>query len=432
MKLKTKVYTIILSIFLLLIVSCSQEIRCSEPLSLVNGSCCVDANHDNTCDVLATPLLEKEETSSQIEVEYGRIILNETQLEDMISRSNNQRYTFYTDSENPTHRISNQERHVDIETRSNRIYEPMEFMDAYGMVLWDGFTRYINQSRNQLLHIPLQSVDVKDYRSYTQRRMIIERLVRENAYKVEHGVVLEYQLLFFQYDQFGNYQGPWEESVIVYKVYCSPEYIVILRPEGVEGERDIGGVDSATALSNFDLEMDRLRPRMLSRAEAILEYCSPSQSFFTELESISTENKEVYAYDERIYLERFATINTSFGVELEYRPVAGKKVKLYKVSVGFTNNDLIPLEGPLYLDIRASADGKGNFEVASDKRFVTRILVQDSFERSFEPLRDIEFMNNISFDVRLYRESDNAVIRPYLITFGREGEIVLQEPLQIS
>ncbi len=427
-----KIISIIIIVTLLFLASCTRERTCEAPLKLINETCCEDTDDDRQCDSAPVQFEERVEPISTTEVEYGRIILDELEVEKTINQQNVKKYSFYTDSLEPTHRISDQERHIDIETRMERIYEPEEFLRFYGAPAWDGYTFYINQSRLRFLHEPLQDKDLRDFRSYKQRRMLVERRERENAYILEHGVVLEYQLLFFQYDQFGNYKGPFEESVVLYKVYCSPEYIVILRPEWVEGMRTIAGAGSVEAMANFDLEMAQLRPRMLNRADELLEYCSPPMSFFLGLKYVNTDKTTMYAYDEQIYLERFAQIVSSVGVELRERAMANRPVTVEKVTLRVTNNDSIPLEGPLYLDITAIIDGKSKKEVASDKRFGSRIVVGDFFERTFEPLLDISFMSTITLDVRLRRESDNAVIKPMLVTFNRKGEIIDEESLFVS
>ena len=168
---------------------------------------------------------------------------------------------FTRDSSYPDYiRSSELKYHVIHTLKDRQIKTFKDFCGIYCGKNWDGWRYYINTSEFSLYAPLLGREDLSDEKKYEdyKRDMLLANLTqKERIYEVENGKVLEYKFWLLQQDNFGNFESNPLGYMVIYKMYCTPNMTVLIRPRWEDFSVKIRG-KLTQLIVNWELEDDRV------------------------------------------------------------------------------------------------------------------------------------------------------------------------------
>lgn len=332
-------------------------------------------------------------------------------------------YSFEHDQSNPEYIRSSKLKYYVIHTQANNkhIKNAKEFCDTYCAQNWDGWKYFQNMSNFRILHPILVKENFSsetEYRDYVTDAGYIRFKITEVPYNVANGKVLEYQLYTDYMDLFGNFRGVYDDSLIIYKIYCSPNMTVFLRPKR-EALSDI--IFPAATLEDVDKSWDShlipIRKEFLEKANEILNKCPLAEDFFEDYEFQEYSKSEILTVHWRTYLKYYFNLTRLLSVGVEPSREEGKYV-LKQINASFVNN----AEYDLYdvgLEITVIADDKIETNYYDKEFYGTYRPGKPIINKSLS-LKDIEFKDNITVDANLYSIYGKQEIRPQKYFFTKE------------
>tara|TARA_Y100000031_G_C8222225_1_gene386531 strand:+ start:241 stop:1896 length:1656 start_codon:yes stop_codon:yes gene_type:complete len=361
-----------------------------------------------------------EEPIKKDDAKKSEYYTEEQLVEDLIDILNVDYYNFTRDKSYPEYIRSSDLKYYVIHTQDEDINDVQEFCDEYCAGNWGDWKYFINTSRLEYLTPILGgdnfSSDAK-YREYRQEMSLINHTFIETSYDVENGKVLEYQFISWQQDVYNTFEGAWFGTFLIYKVYCSPNMTVFLRPKWDEFNDILFPV--ATMSSTYRTWVNFIKPlrkELLDQANDVLGRCPVEKSFFDKSSFPDYFKSEMLSYHWRIRYMYFWNMTSSIEIGVEPSTEEGKYL-LKEINVSFTNNDERSINEEIALRITVNPDDKGEEEY-HDGGAGGKLATGKSVKRSMRK-KNIEFLNNITIEVKLYTVEDKGDIRPLKITFTK-------------
>jgi len=425
-------YKIIIGLLIILFISgCTQQIICNKPYISIGADCCLDQNDDSICDSDEDEI--EEETVEQINKEE-EIIEDKRNLDDYDIdkleedvRVSIRNYLLKQDQNDPTYYNGNGQKFFVVKIPKSKITDVKSFYNQFSAEKWEGYKHFVNATELGWLQ-PLLTEEKfdneKEYRDYVQGRDLVEIEIIEKTYDLEEGKVLEYQFLPWIYDQFGTFQGAWVDTLLIYKIYCSPNLIVFLRPDWEKLSLMVAGQNSEGIHANWESSINQIRPELLKNANIILKNCPVDKEFFREMPDKEFKSSETLAYNYKMDLKYYWNLETEISTIVEPSNDEEGKYLLKELNVTFTNNEGFILWGPLLLDIEAIADGEKEYEITSERKMGEKLLNKKSVSRSFSPSKEPVFSDNLKINIDMYIEEDHLSVRPKTIIIGKDNKIV--------
>jgi len=446
---------ILLLVLLVLTTSCvEEEISCNKPYILKGTECCLDQNDNQVCDseevIHEEEIIEPtEEVEEELE-ENISIILNDSsehietieslisnelpdrnftlqQLEDFIDGMTDFKYFFkeennsepvVIDLRNKNHTLirSNQiEKNFVIHFINNTEDLLQDMKDFYAFVKapdWQVWRYYINETEWGWLYPELSEEELMailpkyDYRKYyknDQHSIWIDYDVTEKPVVTSLGTILQFNMESMVLSQFGYWQGNWEPSLLVYKVPCTKDIVVYIKPRWSEdfGYTGHANQKKEAANKNWERDIERKKPEMINYSDQIMEFCGIRNSMFNGIKFKSYENSTKLVHNWNVYFRLL--YNFTFNVTNITVVETDKGYKVTGVNVSFI-----------------SYDGK-DFEVFN--RF-THILVKMEINDSgrIDLYHDTFIKPGLWFKVG--ERFDRYIEKEYKFTFGENATMI--------
>jgi len=377
-------------------------------------------------EVKEKPEETKPEIKTKIEPAQKIDYTIENLQEDINSLFERTNYDFIQDKEDPEYYIGNGQKFYVINVFDEEIQTSTKFYDKFSAQNWKGNLHFLNKTAMRLLHPPLTEKNFthkNQYMDYVQNRALIEQITIEKQYDLENGKVLEYQFINWMYDPYNQFQGAWEDTLLIYKIYCSPNLVVFIRPGWEKIQLGVLGQKIDETYKNWELTVERLRPEFLDISNKILKLCPVSKSFFNNLPDQEFKTTTTLAYYYKTDLQYYWNLTTDISTEIEPSSREGEYL-LKRINVIFTNYEDSTIWGPLLLDIETLADGKDEATFVSEKSIGKFLRGGKSVSRSFVPITDQEFSDTITIDIELYTEEGHIPIRPRSITIDTNNKLI--------
>lgn len=330
-------------------------------------------------------------------------------------------YNFTRDNIHPSYIKSSNLKYYAIHTSNHQINTFDEFCKYYCGPNWEGFKFYINNTVFDL-YIPILDKsnfpNENEYKDYTQDRVLVNFTRKEKIFDVKNGKVLEYKFWFLEQDESGNFESNLMPYLLIYKIYCSPNITVFIRPRWERFSVSSPGKITQLII-NWELEDDRVREELLNRSNDILEICGVENQFFGGVSYNPYFESEMRAYYFKTHYKYSFNLTSDISISAKKKTVSGDDYLLKEVNVSFTNDDAYDLE-EIKLKIIAIPDGEREQTYFESDEPIATLLQDKTLKRSFN-LKEIEFKNNITIISSLYTDYQKAEIRPLKVTFTKKG-----------
>ena len=327
-------------------------------------------------------------------------------------------YRFKADPSNAGYIRSNELKYYVIRVPSNKddfAYNSAEFCDEYCAENWDGWKYYQNMSYYRWLIPVLTRENFSNdyqYNEYKSEITWVEEIVSEKVYDVENGKVLEYEYILWSKDNFNYFLGAWADTLLLYKVYCSPNMTVFLRPKWNNIRISWDNMKIDDVLKSWDSYLDPFRKELLQQSNEMLKRCGVSKEFFNDANFPEYRKAQTLTFHWRPYYRFYANLTRSMSLgALQKRD----HYEVSQINISITNNEFFDFEEDLDFRITVIPDsklpieyyeGKAGTGLAPGKSIVKRIKG-----------KDVEFDKNITVEVELYTVEDKGLIRPFSQTF---------------
>lgn len=345
--------------------------------------------------------------------------------EDLTSIIGTRWYKISNFTRDPSHpdyiRSSDLKYHVIHTIKNKQIKTFKDFCEIYCGENWEGITYFINQT-NFESYIPLLdegnfSTEAR-YKDYIKDRVLANHTRMEQVIQLKNGKILEYRFFLVQTDTFNNFQGNLAGYQLIYKIPCSSNLTVLLRPQWQDYTVSTGTGGVSGVINNWIMEDERVRDELLEAADKILDRCPIEQDFFENYDFENYFFSELLAYYWRTYYMYQFNISKTLSIGVEKKSQNDEIYLLKEINVSFTNNDYYDLNG-VGLKITVIADDESETDYY-DKEFdgtyrPGKIIINKSFS-----LKDIEFKDNITIDANLYSLYGEQEIRPQKYFFTKE------------
>jgi len=422
-----------------LISGCSQQIICNKPYILVGTECCLDNNNDSICDedeVMPTNNIKEEKSNEQAIVEDTSEIQtpivsssdeliqsNELptrnftieELQDFINELEN-RINLFTpeDDENIPYVIeaknkgqslvrTNKETKywvIHIINDSNKQLEDAN--DFYNFVKspdWQAWRYYINETTWKWLYKPLEEDELKEllpkykYIDYinSMNSDWVDYDVEENPVTTSQGNILKFDMGAMIFDQFGYWQGNWENQKLIYKIPCTKDVVVYLRPRWGIGLGNTGhwNQKKETAVKNWEEDVRLTEPKILNYSNEIMRFCGIKKNMFEEVDFDSYEYHSTLVNNWKVYFR--VLFNYSFDVDFSIKEGSYPKTYLLKdINLTFVSYDKNDFLKNCYLSVEILINDSGKVKDYLDQSIkggrikveekVTKFLEKDSSE----------------------------------------------------
>ncbi len=329
-------------------------------------------------------------------------------------------YNFTRDKTEPSYIKSSDLNYYVIHTTSDEHIETFgEFCNYYCGRNWDGFKFYLNMSEFDA-YIPLQQKSnfssESKYQDYILNRALANYTRKERIYELENGKVLEYKFWFLEQDEHGNFESNLMPYLLIYKIYCSPNITVFIRPKWERFSVWYPGKITETIV-NWELEDDRVREELLNKSNEILEVCPVDKKFFDISDFEPYFESELRAYYWKTYYNYFFNLTSGMDISVQNKSKSDNKIYLLKeVNVSFVNKDEYSLYD-IKLRIIVISDGKKEETYYEGESILGVLEPGKSISRSISK-KEIEFLDNITIISSLYTDEGKADIRPLEMTFA--------------
>lgn len=369
-----------------------------------------------------TQIVEKEEIkdTKKIQNQTTEKILKEkptkfydlNQLEEDIKEMVNITYNFTIEPSHPDYVRSSFLKYYVIHITKNKeefVDNVGEFCEKYCAANWDGWQYYINMSDYRSLFPLLSRSDFpteEKYREYLRDATYVNYTFVETSYDLEHGKVLEYQLLSWRIDNSLKYfEGARDGTFLIYKIYCSPNMTILIMPRWEVYKILLPSMTLEDSYKTWKSYIISIRSEFLNKSNELLKKCSVNKEFFENYEFPDYHKSEMLTDYWKFYYGKMFKLNSLLSASAKLK--SGGKYVLNQVNVSFTNSEDIDFwnaevgEG-VNLKIDVTADGER--EISYYDHRVTGILEPGkSINRSFEH-KEVEFFNNITIRAVLYVE----------------------------
>ncbi len=238
----------------------------------------------------------------------------EEELKEVIKEDHN---IFKRDPDNKDYFRSSSQKNSVIHTISDKedyIENAKQFCAKYCARSWNALEYYTDSDSMKKLTPVLHRNNFsrqQDYGEYESERTLIDYRVEEKAYEVANGHVLELQISQLIQDDFGNFQGVWADTLLVYKIPCSPNTTILLRPElGVHK----GSTTTSTLnriYRNWDDYLVPIREEFLDYANDLLIICPVKKEFFSQYNFPSYSKSKTLSYYWRTNYEYLWDLKTT-------------------------------------------------------------------------------------------------------------------------
>lgn len=415
-----------------------KDMEISEPLGKITGQPIKDTDKPDTesdetiKNVAEEPTQEASIDEKAIDkLEKGKNIAgSDAKYIDIMHLQNNlskivrgKYYNFSRDLSRPEYIRSSDLKYYVIHTINDEkkyVKTADDFCDEYCAENWDDWKYFINASDlgdlTPILERGNFSTDAR-YKEYKFERTLINHTFIETTYEVKNGKVLEYQFISWTQDQFNTFEGAWFGTFLIYKIYCSPNATIFLRPKWDE-YKDLS-FPAATMSSTYRTWVNYIKPireELLGRANELLGLCPVEKDFFQDYSFPDYFKSEMLSYYWKIDYEYLWNMTSSIRVGAVPSLEEGKYL-LKEVNVSFRNNDEYDINEEINLRIMINPDDKGEQEY-HDGGAGGKLISGKSIERSMRK-KDIEFTNNITVEAKLYTVDRKGDIRPLKVTFTK-------------
>lgn len=283
-----------------------------------------------------------------------------------------------------------------------------DFYNQFSTSDWEGNKYFLPQGSLDFLQPDVkreQFADEKEYEEYLRHRSIIEQTTRETSLSMPHGNILEYQHLNWAFDRYGSWKGPLVDTLLIYKVYCSPQFVVLLRPSWDKFTLEARGAahKSQAAYDNWETTVRSLRKKMLPLADEILNKCPVQKEFFSRVTYHDFEKKKIFYYYLPLALKNWNFFTT---IETEKRPakefggnLVRDKYTIEKITYTFINKGVVDIESPILIDIFLISDEKEGDYFITGKKIGESIKKNQVISDTIYSLTRQEFAHNLTIKV---------------------------------
>lgn len=399
-----------------MICGCSvQTIEKSQPNAITGKA--IEKINEPVSDN-AQNITKKEDKASELpDVYYDADKL----IADLNKTFNASYYNFTRDETNPDYITSSDLKYYVIHTTGSRhITNFREFCRYYCGSNWDGFKFYLNMSAFNTYILPLDKSNFSlenEYNYYILNRVLVNYTRKEKVYELENGKILEYKFWFLEQDEHENFEGNLMPYLLIYKIYCSPNLTIFIRPKWERFSVRSPGKVTETIV-NWELEDDRVREELLNKTNEILEACPVEKEFFDDYEIDPYFESELRVWYWKTYYTYQFNLTPKISITAQKTSKDSDEYWLKGINISFTNNDVYDIYY-LKLKITVSPDGKSERNYYQGEGTINILSPGSSINRSIKK-DEIEFKNNITITSTLYTEEESVPIRPLRITFTKE------------
>ena len=365
--------------------------------------------------------IQTKEKASEKEEQYTA----EQLIEDLKDIMDSDYYNFSRDKSHPEYIKSSDLKYYVIHTSNEKINDVRGFCDEYCAQNWNGWKYFINASDlgdlTPILGRGNFSNDA-EYMDYITKRSLINHTFIETPYEVENGKVLEYQFISWKQDNFNTFKGAWFGTFLIYKIYCSPNMTVFLRPKWDE-YKDLS-FPAATMSNTYRTWANYIKPqreKILERANKVLDSCPVEKDFFQDYSFPDYFKSEMLSYYWKTDYKYLWNLTTSIKAGIKPSNEEGKYI-LKEINISFTNWDEYSINEDIGLKVTVNPDGKGEddyYESSAGGKLQSGKSIELSLRK-----KDIKFSNNITIGAKLYTIEGNVDIRPSQVTFTK-ADLVL-------
>lgn len=354
-------------------------------------------------------------------------------LEGDINEIFNITYNFTRDPSHPDYVRSSHLKYYVVHTagiKENFTNNAEEFCSRYCASNWKGWQYYINMSSYRSLFPLLGREDFPredKYKDYMNNGIFINYTFTEKSYDVENGKVLEYQLISWRLDNlFKYFEGAYDGTFLIYKVYCSPNMTVLLTPRWEVYKMILPAMTLEDAYKTWNNYIISTRQELLNKSNELLKRCSVRKKFFGNYKFPEYYKSEMLTGYWKVYYSKMFKLNSSMSAGAKLNNDG--KLALSQVNLSFKNMDETDLwnagfDNRIYLKVEVRPDGERWIDyydhmvdsILPPGKSVSKIL--DHLDRE-----DVKFSNNITIRAALYVE-DNVELPSIEKTFSKEDFI---------
>ena len=345
--------------------------------------------------------------------EKSQNLQNLSRLEDDINEVMETLYAFKRDPSYPNYIRSNEMKYYVLDTISDGkdfISKPEEFCDKYCAKNWNGWKYFTNMTIYRAF-IPILGPEnfsnEYNYRDYLSYVVLINRTLIETPFDLPNGKVLEYQLLVWDQDSYGTFKGA-EQTLLVYKIYCTPNTIIFLRPKWDIFTMQFPSASMWEVHRTWNNYLPVIRKDLLNRSNELLKKCPENKEVLKDYDLPSYSETEMLSVYWKVYYEYYFNLTSNLKIGA-VPSTYNDKYLLKQINVSLTNNDFFELYD---VDLKVSATPDGHSETDYFDNSVAGIFRPgDSISYNLSN-KEVEFSKNIEVDVVLYTEEGKANIRP--------------------
>lgn len=376
---------------------------------------------ERSLDVIGEPL---EKPAKKYDAKKSEYYTEEQLKEDLTSIFGSSRYNISNFTRDPSYpgyiRSSELKYHVIHTIKDKQIKSFKDFCEIYCGSNWDGWQYYTNMTLYSLyepLLGPGDFPDEKEYNDYRKERVLANHTKKEKVHEVENGKVLEYKFWLLQQDFFGNFQSNLLGYLLVYKVYCTPNMTVLIRPRWEDFSVRKGG-KIPELIVNWELEDDRVREEALEKANEILKACPVEKEFFDNYDAKPYFESDLRGYYWKLYYSNKLNLtrNIEIGAEKLYKDQDVYVLK--NMTLSFTNNYFSPLYDVGLKVIVKADDEKNEYDYYDNENFRYEFKSGEKITKTLK-LNEIKFLHNITVMATLYLLDEDVGIRPLEVTFTK-------------
>lgn len=287
-----------------------------------------------------------------------------------------------------------------------------DMQDLYRKVSSPGWTvwrYYINETEWGWLHEPLTEAELESLlpnypykRKYLKESDLIYVNTEEEPVETSKGEILRFSMLSMVVNQFDYWQEDWEKPLLVYKIPCTKDTIVYMKPEWSLnfGSMQFLNQKKDTVVSNWNNKISSIEQEMLGRAENIMEFCGIEDHMYEDADfGDYSDDRELY-HNWRLYHRTDYDHDFSASVEFKKERIHDL-YRIESIDIDFLDEDDSPKLGDSYrsLYLRVTIDDSGE-----------EIDYIDQFLKS-------NYMRGERLEMEIEKDVD--------VTFGPDSEVVL-------
>jgi len=311
--------------------------------------------------------------------------------------------------------------HEDLDT-------PSEFCKKDCANFWEGQYAFVNKTYISWLFPPLKESDFDNqlkYRNYELYSQNVNLAITEKEIELENGKVLEYNYMPWVTNENGYFQYAWVETLFMYKIYCSPNMTILIRPKWQNlmiGER---GSDLETASKNWESDLAPEKEKLLKAANEILARCPVEKEFFDDYNFPHYESSKLMKFHLDTWYDYYYNFTADITPIIATGSRYGEDIYLLK-SINTTVVNLRYSEwNPLEVQVSVSADDKGYKEYYTGT-YVGLFKINQEKEKNIKgrsiSYNDFEFKDKLDIKIqfKLANWGMTNIGREFVITTTRD------------